>query len=272
MSPPFRAIISDLDGTLLNSEHRLGQFTIQTLEKLAKLGVDIFLATGRSYPDVKHIISKVNISDAMLVTSNGARANNLTGELLIQHHIPEEIVQEIMRETPFDSSEVCMNSYQGDEWFINRDILQLKKFHQESGFSYQIADFSQHHAKQTEKMFFIGKSGEALLPVEHFIKERYADKLQITYSTVQCLEMMNKNVCKANTLAELVKIRGYTLADCIAFGDGMNDVEMLSKVGKGCIMSNADNRLKQALPQNEVIGENKDEAVAHYLDHLFQLS
>lgn len=272
MSLPFRAIISDLDGTLLNSEHRLGEFTIQTLEKLAKLGVDIFLATGRNYPDVKHIISKVKIDDAMLVTSNGARANNLAGELLAQHHIPESIAQEIMRETPFDRSEVCMNSYQGDEWFINRDILQLKKFHQDSGFSYQIVDFSQHHGKQTEKIFFIGKSGESLLPVEQFIKARYGDKLQITYSTVQCLEMMDKNICKANTLADLVTMRGYTLADCIAFGDGMNDVEMLSQAGKGCIMGNADLRLKQTLPQNEIIGENKDEAVAHYLSRLFQLA
>ena len=39
MNTPFRAIISDLDGTLLNAEHTLGQFTIETLEKLAAAGV-----------------------------------------------------------------------------------------------------------------------------------------------------------------------------------------------------------------------------------------
>ncbi|AHG81310.1 hypothetical protein F542_5920 [Bibersteinia trehalosi USDA-ARS-USMARC-188] len=271
MTLPFRAVISDLDGTLLNGEHRLGDFTIQTLERLAAKGIDIFLATGRSLPDVKHIIAKVNVQEAMLVTSNGARANNLAGELLAQHHIPENIALEIMQNTPFDPNEVCLNSYQGDEWFINKDIEQLRKFHQDSGFMYQVVDFAQHHGKQTEKFFFIGKTGEALKPIEQFITSRYAEQLQITYSTIQCLEMMTKNVCKANTLAELVKLRGYSLSDCIAFGDGMNDVEMLSQVGKGCIMSNADPRLKRALPNNEIIGENKHEAVAHYLHQLFQL-
>ncbi|MEN2908208.1 Pyridoxal phosphate phosphatase YigL [Mannheimia haemolytica] len=91
----------------------------------------------------------------------------------------------------------------------------------------------------------------------------------MTYSALLCLEVMAKGVCKANALAELVKLRGYTLADCIAFGDGMNDVEMLSLAGKGCLMGNADPRLKAVLPNNEVIGFNKDEAVASYLRATF---
>lgn len=36
MTLPFRAIISDLDGTLLNANHKIGDFTIDTLEQLSK--------------------------------------------------------------------------------------------------------------------------------------------------------------------------------------------------------------------------------------------
>lgn len=272
MTQPFRAVISDLDGTLLNGEHRLGQFTIDTLEKLAAQGVDIFLATGRSLPDVSRMISKVGIQEATLVTSNGARANNLAGELLLNHHIPESLALEIMTNTPFDPFNVCLNSYQGDDWFINVDVEPLRKFHEESGFMYQVIDFKGHHGKQTEKIFYIGRTPEVLQPVEQFITENFGDRVQVTYSTPQCFEIMAKSVCKANTLAQLVAARGYDLQSCIAFGDGMNDVEMLSQVGKGCVMSNADSRLRKALPHNEVIGDHKDQAVAHYLRELFQLS
>ncbi|MCK3654466.1 hypothetical protein A4G19_01380 [Pasteurellaceae bacterium Macca] len=271
MSHPFKAIISDLDGTLLNGEHRIADFTIQTLQALAKQGVDIFLATGRSLPDVRHIIAKIGIEDATLVTSNGARGNNLAGELLAHHIIPEALALEIMQTTPFDPTKVCLNSYQGEEWFINVDIEQLRQYHQDSGFMYQVVDFAHHHGRGTEKIFYIGKTPADLLPVETFLREKYGDQLQLTYSTPQCLEMMSKGVCKANTLAELVKQRGYTLAYCIAFGDGMNDVEMLASVGKGCVMENADPRLKSALPKCEVIGNHKDQAVAHYLVTLFGL-
>ncbi|MDH2998731.1 hypothetical protein A1D22_02695 [Pasteurellaceae bacterium LFhippo2] len=268
MKMPFRAIISDLDGTLLNADHRIGDFTIETLEKLASKGVDIFLATGRNYADVKHIISKVNVKDAILVTSNGARGNNLAGELLANYHIPEQLANQLIR-LPYDPSRICLNTYQGDEWFISKDIEQFKKYHQDSGFMYQVVDFNKHHGKLTEKVLFIGKTPEDLLPIEQHIKQHFGDQLHITYSTPVCLEMMHKGVCKANTLAKLIQNRGYSLSDCIAFGDGMNDFEMLSQVGKGCIMENADPRLKESLPNNEIIGHHRDQAVANYLRTIF---
>ncbi|MDD0823593.1 Cof-type HAD-IIB family hydrolase [Mannheimia sp. AT1] len=268
MSLPFRAIISDLDGTLLNANHKIGNFTIDTLEKLSQKGVDIFFATGRNYPDVSHIIGKVNAKNTMLVTSNGARANDLTGKKLVNHYLPEDLAVELMN-IKYDPQNICLNSYQGDEWFINKEIEELKKYHQDSGFSYQVVDFAHHHGRQTEKVFFIGKTAEALVPIEKYIQVTYGDQVQMTYSALLCLEVMAKGVCKANSLAELVKLRGYTLQDCIAFGDGMNDVEMLSRTGKGCLMKNADPRLKAILPNNEVIGHHKYEAVASYIRATF---
>ncbi|MDE5285089.1 MAG: HAD hydrolase family protein, partial [Candidatus Blochmannia sp. A2] len=66
-------------------------------------------------------------------------------------------------------------------------------------------------------------------------------------------ELMAGTVSKGHALEEVAKIIGYTLKDCIAFGDGMNDLEMLSMAGKGCIMHNAHQRLKDKLPNMEVI-------------------
>ena len=79
---------------------------------------------------------------------------------------------------------------------------------------------------------------------------------------------MNKNVSKGDALAHLLENRNYGLKDCIAFGDGQNDVEMLSLAGKGYVMANADPRLKEACPELEEIGFNKDEAVAKHLAKL----
>ena len=79
----------------------------------------------------------------------------------------------------------------------------------------------------------------------------------------------DKNISKGDALAHLLKNRNYGLKDCIAFGDGQNDIEMLSWVGKGYVMANADPRLKEACPELEEIGFNKDEAVAKHLAMLF---
>lgn len=59
MNLPFRAMVSDLDGTLLTPEHLVGDLTIDTLRALEqKKGVDIILATGRNHTDVSSILGK----------------------------------------------------------------------------------------------------------------------------------------------------------------------------------------------------------------------
>ena len=162
-----------------------------------------------------------------------------------------------------------MNSYQADGWFINKDIPELYKYHKDSGFVYDVVDFKQHHGRDTEKVFFIGKAPADLVELEQRIRQNFGEKISMTYSTPICLEVMNKNVSKATALAQVIEQREYGLQDCIAFGDGMNDVEMLAEVGKGCIMGNADPRLVQACPQLEVIGRHGHEAVASYLRAIF---
>lgn len=269
MPRPFKAIISDLDGTLLNGEHQLGQFTIETLEKLAEQGVDIYLATGRNYPDVIEIIQKINVKEAMLVTSNGARTNFLSGEQVSSHYLDEAIARDLLNNVPFNPKQVCLNSFQADDWYINVDVPQLRAFHKDSGFCYQVVDFSTHQFSQTEKVFYISRTPEDLMPIEQYITQTYGEQVKLTYSTPQCLEVMHPEVNKANALRTLIERRGYQLSDCIAFGDGMNDVEMLSQAGKGCVMGNADPRLKAVLAQNETIGNYKHEAVASYLRAIF---
>ena len=76
---PFNALVSDLDGTLLNRHHRIGEFTIDTLNKLEQKGVDIILATGRNHTDVQSILQKIGSEKALMITSNGARVHDLQG-------------------------------------------------------------------------------------------------------------------------------------------------------------------------------------------------
>lgn len=47
-----------------------------------------------------------------------------------------------------------MNSYQDEGWFTNKDIPAMRQFHKESGFDYNVVDFSKHHGRGTEKVFY----------------------------------------------------------------------------------------------------------------------
>jgi hypothetical protein len=83
------------------------------------------------------------------------------------------------------------------------------------------------------------------------------------------LEVMAAGVSKGAALGPVLDRLGLSAEEVIAFGDGMNDLELLGQVGKGVLMGNADPRLKAALGHLEVIGNNADESVAGYLDRIF---
>ena len=134
---------------------------------------------------------------------------------------------------------------------------------------YEMVDFTKHHGRGTEKVFFIARDQKILWSQKIILEHILVIKRRLFYSAVTCLEVMNKNVSKGDALAHLLENRNYGLKDCIAFGDGQNDVEMLSLAGKGYVMANADPRLKEACPELEEIGFNKDEAVAKHLAELF---
>ena len=67
--------------------------------------------------------------------------------------------------------------------------------------------------------------------------------------------------------AEVPKAR-YSLERTIAFGDGENDVEMLTAVGHGVAMQNARQAAKQASDAVNALSNNQD-GVADYLERVF---
>ena len=111
---PFKAVVSDLDGTLLNANHVIGDFTIEILNKLEQKGVDIILATGRNHTDVSSILGKIGAEHAVMITSNGARVRDLKGNLIYSNSLPEEIVLELHKNTRIKNESV---SYQNNTIF-----------------------------------------------------------------------------------------------------------------------------------------------------------
>ncbi len=117
-------------------------------------------------------------------------------------------------------------------------------------------------------MFYSGEH-EVLQTLEAQLLARYGDSLSIAFSLPSCLEVMAKGVNKGNAVQAVLAQNGLRLDEAVAFGDGMNDYEMLAMVGLGVVMDNAHDRLKTALPDNPRTLTADEEGVAHYLDRLF---
>lgn len=94
-------IISDLDGTLLNNEGKISDFTIEILEKF---DVNIIIATGRSYENIPFFLKNM---DEIVITMNGASIIKKQKEIYSKNLLESEI-QEIMKTNLAKNAEVVV--------------------------------------------------------------------------------------------------------------------------------------------------------------------
>ena len=255
---PFHIVASDLDGTLLAPNHQLSAFSKQTLKELHQQGFTFIFATGRHHVDVAGIREIAGIP-AYMITSNGARVHDQQDQLMYSQNVPQELVQpviDMIRKDP----DIFIHMYQNDSWLLDREDEMLAKFHSESGFAYQRFEAANAPTDGIAKIFFTHpeQDHDHLVKFETQLREAYGDQLNIAFSTPWCLEVMAANVSKGEALKAVAESLNLSLDNCIAFGDGMNDVEMLSMAGKGLVMGTSHHKVMDAL-----------DAVAHYLkEHL----
>ncbi len=262
-SSTIRIVASDLDGTLLAPDHQLSQHTKETLLKLYQQGFHFVFATGRHHLDVTSIRNSVGIP-AHMITSNGARVHDEGDQLMFSQNIEPSLIQHIIDLFKGDPS-LLTHIYQDELWWINQGHEIFAEFHKDSGFSYQLFDLDNPPKENVAKLFFTARDHQHLEQYQTQLNQLFGDKVTTAFSTPHCLEVMAKGVSKGEALQAVARSLGYELDNCIAFGDGMNDVEMLSMAKHGKIMQTAHEKVKQALPTHEVIGSHENDAVANYL-------
>ncbi|UHD18738.1 Cof-type HAD-IIB family hydrolase [Thiocapsa bogorovii] len=262
---PCRLVVCDLDGTLLTPEHRLGDYSRSVLTRLRARGVEIMLASGRHFQDIR-LLSEALGGNGCLISSNGAAVHDHQARLLQRSPIDPECVRFLIGDPVFRA--VHVNVYRSEDWLVERPEPDLLRYHRDSGFHYQIADLDALVPDDVLKVFYYGEPSE-LKRLETLIAERIGDRVSTTFSLPVTLEVMAAGVSKGAALAHVVERMGIALSEVIAFGDGMNDRELLSLAGIGILMTNADPRLKDALPHLEQIGSNREESVARYLEARF---
>lgn len=264
----FKVVVSDLDGTLLNKQHQISARTRETVRRLVEQGIKFVVATGRHHVDVRSFRDALDL-DIYLITSNGAVVHDKQGNLVFNQPLPAEIAAELIA-LERDPA-IHLNVYQGDEWIVEEEQPWLLQFHDESGFTYRLVDdLKQEPMEKINKVFYIGDH-DKLVHIEAELNQRYGDALNVTFSLPDCLEVMHADVNKGNAVRAVLAQHNLEMSEAVAFGDGMNDFEMLTMVGRGIVMGNAHDRLKMALPAYEQTLTSDEDGVAVYLETLFEM-
>ncbi len=259
--------VSDLDGTLLNSDQTLSEYTIDTINGLVEQGMIFSYATARSYITASKVTRGISPNIPVIVYNGTFILESGTRKVLWANFFDECQVKRVF--TRLTENDVYPIVYA----YING----VEKFSFDSEYVTKgMADFLESrkgdvraNPKSLSELcdgdvfyFTCIDSEEKLLSLYHLFKDEFQCVYsKDIYSGEQWLEIMPKNATKANAVLELKRILGCEKVIC--FGDGTNDLTMFSVCDEGYAVANAHDGLKQIA--TAVIGSNNDDGVAKWL-------
>jgi len=258
----YKIAISDLDGTLLGPDHKVSSKTKESIQQWKNSDRKFVIATGRHYIEAKRIQDELG-EPISLITSNGARVHDQYGNLVLKQNLPTDIANAICEQT-YDP-EVQINLFTDEHWFANFSIEALLGMSIDTEFYCKTVDLNTLDKSDTIKIFFWGER-EKLDVIYQTLQKQFAGRVNLTFSLDKCLEVMEANTNKGAAVKSVLKTMNITSEQAIAFGDGMNDVEMLQTVGKPFLMANSQQDLLNAIPNAHITKSSKENGVAIQLD------
>lgn len=262
----FRALCTDIDGTLLNKERQLSTRTIQVIKSLGK-NFPVILASSRMPAAMRHLQTELNIEHHPMIAYNGGYVLSYEGKLVIEHcsiEIPAPVVEEILA---LSSGTSIHNSlYRKDEWFAPAFDQWTEREEKITKVRSVVTDISAivSHWKDkgagAHKVMCMGQESE-IHSLEQSLLAALGNKIHIYRSRPTYLELAPKIISKATGLELLLeKLYDFPMEKVISFGDNYNDIALLTRSGWGVAVANA--RDEVLAIANEITGKSTDDGVA----------
>lgn len=257
MSTKKKMAVFDLDGTLLNNHRVISSKNYKALTALHEAGFEVVLASGR--PEILMRVYFLGIPFIRyVISSNGGIVRDVKEDKVIHHEpISSDSVQAIIRICDDRGAECDLYSHGGmsklptDE--LDRQLTDEMVFDFKT-FILKDRGMSQYPC---EKIFVHEEDREKLELLRREIAEKVPD-VEITQSSFHALDLMAKGVNKGNAVKWLAKYLKIEQQDIAAFGDHLNDKEMLEYAGTSIVCSNAVDEVKNIA--SHVIGETNHES------------
>jgi Cof subfamily protein (haloacid dehalogenase superfamily) len=265
--PPYRFIFSDIDGTLLNSDRKLSQTTIDVCSRLYReKNIRFALASGRGLAGIKPIAETLGVPVFML-PCNGAEIYDENQKLVRQTTMDYSDAVRIKKAVQEFNPAIETIVYAGQDWIADEmnDVVKIECTVMPT--KPLLGDFETIVSKATPvlKVISIG-TPENTTALEKHLKSLFP-RYDFYKSQNYILETTAKDANKASGMAFLCDYCNIDISQTIAFGDGHNDVTMLRSAGLGIAMGNADDDIKAHAKRTTL--SNNENGVAHALTEIF---
>ncbi|MBS5926874.1 MAG: HAD family phosphatase [Clostridium sp.] len=280
----IRVIASDMDGTLLNSQHDITEENVKAILKAKELGVHFIIATGRMYDSVKPFMDKHGIK-CEYILMNGAEFRNENGELVESISMDKRKIKDILNILCKEDLIVELYTDEGSYTTSTKEEALKEMVYRVQNFE-KVQDYDKALEIAKEHEHF--KTLKYIDDIDKFIESRIEIRKIITFSND--VEVINKTKVELNNIGGLAVLssfitnieitderaqKGYILKkvtekmgikneEVIAFGDSFNDYSLFTEFEKAYAMENAIPEIKEIAKNITDTNDNSGVAKAIY--------
>jgi hypothetical protein len=260
-----RAIATDLDGTILDGKtFRPSARTVAAIQAVERCGIPVILSTGRMFQSTRRIAAMLGVHGPLVCYQGGLIADSDTGDVLLHRPIDVDLAREILQALGPHSR--TTNAYVDDELYVTEDNAEARRYAAIAGVEmHVVGDLATWIERPTTKLVTVGEESW-LDPLRDQMQARFGDRAFVAKSLPIFLEFAAPDVSKSSALQFLGDRLGFTADQCVAFGDGENDKDLLAWAGLGVCVANASERLRA--DADCVIPAVTEDGVAQFLEQL----
>ena len=261
----IKLIASDMDGTLLNHNHKIPKENVKLINFAKNQGIEFVVATGRAYYEALPALNEENIN-CDVISFNGGIVYDKNGNIIsITPMLPKDLYYTIEILKSFDISYQLYTKNTIYTTSIETDINAYIDLIRSNGYEPDV----EHLRAEAQQKLDVGYITE-VENIELYLNEKENPPIKIiaisndisklenaakllsentsisvTSSGANNIEIMHKNATKGEALKEIAKIYGINLENAVAIGDNLNDQAMIDIVGYSVAMKNGNTILKE---------------------------
>lgn len=260
-------IMSDMDGTLLNSEKKITEKDRQAVEKFVSLGGKFTVSTGRTLESFEQYRKLLDLRIPVIMYNGGIIYDYQTEKILYAEYLPEsarKITAELLEAMPSAGGEILKI----EKTYVFRNNYYQQYHTNLCGISPVYADLTEISDDGWLKVLF-AMSPEDIPVMEEIISGKNYTDVDFVKSSEIFIEMLPHNISKGSAIAEYRKLSGMNDCKFIAIGDFDNDREMIQTADIGVCPANAEKSVREVA---DIILENTNDtgAVSELIEYIIK--
>jgi Cof subfamily protein (haloacid dehalogenase superfamily) len=260
----IRLLISDVDGTLLNSDGDLSPTNYVAIGRLHQAGIKFSLSSGRPSFGMKRLIRTLHV-DCVCSGLNGAVLFNPDGSVLAEKSLDRGLVEELAKR---------MQKYGLDVWFYTRAQWYVPRLagRQVNLNADAIGTSPQPYARLddvSDPILKVAGRSDGQVDVsacEAELKEEFAGTVSVVRVEPRDLDVTHGAADKGQAALAIAVIEGAQMADVTTVGDSPADIPMFQESGLSIAMGQASDPVRHAATQ--VTRTNADNGLAWAIEYV----